>query len=471
MAPTHAPTLSPPYALDEWVDRSLDGQLLTGGAPARLLRLSPAGAAALDALLAGEQKTPGVRRLLPRLRSAGLIHPIANPGAVIDVDVTTIVPVRDGGPDLGLLVSELRRFGEVIVVDDGSRDASSRWAGNAGARVEKNRGAPGPAGARNTGLALAGTEFVAFVDADCRSDSNWVAQMATLLSEDPTLAVAAPRVRAHLAPGAIALYETGSSPLDMGPHRSLVGPGRRVGFVPSAAFVARRSALLGIGGFDESRRFGEDVDLVLRLLSRGWSVRYAPEAALRHRCRETLPELMRQRFEYARSAAALDRAHPGAVAPLRANAQSLAIWLGLAAGPKLGAAAIAGSVAVATTRGSDWTAKRALARLAARSGWESSRSAARFLSRDALPLTVSACLISPRARRVAALAIAADVLCSRHPDAQPQGLAARAILRQADNVAYATGLWSGALRSRSARGLLPQWVGTSAREVRGPAPE
>lgn len=65
----------------------------------------------------------------------------------------------------------------------------------------------------------------------------------------------------------MALYEAACSPLDMGVSPGLVGPGRRPGYVPSTAFVARRAALLALGGFDERLRFGDDVDLIWRLVS------------------------------------------------------------------------------------------------------------------------------------------------------------------------------------------------------------
>lgn len=439
--------------LDRLVRRSDDGRLLVGGAPARLIRLTAAGSAALDSLLAGGPADPASGRLLERLRAAGMVHPVAAPAAV--PPLTTIVPVRDGGDDLGPLVARLRELGEVIVVDDGSRDGSALRARAAGARVLANRGAPGPAGARNTGLAQASTELVAFIDADCLPDSDWASGLAALLAEDPRLAVAAPRVRGLPGDDFIARYETGASPLDMGPDPSLVGPGRRVGFVPSAALVARRSALLEIGGFDEARRVGEDVDLVLRLLVGGWRIRYAPELQVAHRSRATLAGLARQRFAYAESASALDHAHPGTVAPLRASPHSLAIWLGLAADPRAGLAALCGSVLLTSRQIHPGKARREVASMALRSHLHSSRHLARALARDWLPLTVLGSLASRRLRCLALVAIAVDVASSSQPDAQPLGPALRASLRQVDNLSYAAGLWTGAARRRSAGALLP----------------
>lgn len=440
------------WLLDRSVRRGDGGRLLVGGAPARMIRLGGRGSAALDTLLEGRDE-PVPRSLLERLRDAGMIHPVAAPAPL--PDLTIVVPVRDGGPGLGRLIGELRGDGEVIVVDDGSRDDSAGIARAAGARVVANRGLPGPAGARNTGLAIATTEYVAFVDADCRSGTGWLARLAGLMADDPGLAIAAPRVRGLPSPGAVARYETGASPLDMGPDPSLVGPGRRVGFVPSAALLARRDALNEVGGFDERRRVGEDVDLVLRLLERGWVVRYAPRAEVGHRSRETVAGLMRQRFAYAGSAVELDRAHPGAVAPLRASPRILATWFGLGLNPWLGSGALAAGVVAAARKGDDADARLALARLALHANLSGTRHLARALARDWLPLTALAAVLSKRARLLALAAVAIDLGCSSRPNAQPQGLLPRALLRAADNVSYAAGLWIGSSRARRFRALLP----------------
>src|ERR1700744_702356 len=87
---------------------------------------------------------------------------------------------------------------------------------------------------------------------------------------NPDLALVAPRVRSAAGDSALARYEKRGAPLDLGPDASLVGPGRRVAYVPAAAMVARRDAVLDLGGFDESMRFGEDVDMVWRLLGFEW---------------------------------------------------------------------------------------------------------------------------------------------------------------------------------------------------------
>lgn len=440
------------HTLDRTVRRSPDRRLLIGGAPARVVRLSDAGADALDALLGGRLH-PGAGALARRLGASGLLHPVPTPAAV---ETSFVIPLRDGGPEVAALVAELRPFGEVIVVDDGSVDGSPELARAAGARLLATGGQGGPAAARNAGLAAADGPFVAFVDADCRCPSQWAGALADLLEQDERLAIAAPRVRSSPGPGRIASYEAACSPLDMGLDPGLVGRGRRVGYVPAAALVARRSALLELGGFDAGMRFGEDVDLVWRAESAGWRVRYCPQVEVLHRPRDSTAQLLRQRFGYGSSAAALDRRHPGAAAPLRIDRGTAAAWLtaGLA-GPRAGALASGAAIAVTVLRGGDRAPRPALASLALRAQLHADAELARALAREWLPLTVAVALISRRARRLALAGLALDTAraASRGPVPPGPGFL---LTRALDNLSYCAGLWTGALRRRAPGALLPR---------------
>lgn len=440
-------------ALDSTVVRSSDGRILVGGWPASMVRLSSAGAAALDRMLAGEPVS-GAEELRRRLRGSGMLHPKA--GASLE-EPTFVVPVRDGGERLGALVKRLSTWGEVVVVDDGSSDDSAQVAAAAGARVVVNDRLPGPAGARNCGLTATDAEYVAFVDADCCCPSDWARPLAGLLAAEPAFAVAAPRVRSSVAANAIGRYERSRSPLDMGPERGQVGPDRSISYVPSAALVARRSDLMAIGGFDEELRFGEDVDLVWRLNRADRLVLLAPECEVEHLPRPTLSGFARQRFEYAGSAAALAARHPEAAAPLQLDLRGGIVWLS-AAGHGPGAAmTIAAAFTARAMAAAGRDAGVAVARYSALGHLRSTRHLARAATRDWLPVSLATCLFSQRARRFLLLAFLLDAALPRAgiaPAKLPTGrdLALLAL----DDLSYCAGLWLGALRERSPRALLPR---------------
>src|SRR6476659_4831810 len=160
-------------AFDPGTRRIDDGSVLVGGAPLRLLRLTPAGARFIDRLVAGAPvgSTAGGQHLVRRLLDAGIAHPRPD-GASRDAgSVTVVVPVRNRAGEVGPTIAHLGPRAATIVVDDGSRtDASAFAARRAGATVARHETSRGPAAARNTGWHLATTELIAFVDADCQPD-------------------------------------------------------------------------------------------------------------------------------------------------------------------------------------------------------------------------------------------------------------------------------------------------------------
>lgn len=434
------------YTLDVTARRSRDGLVIAGGSPARLVRLTPAGRDALDAALSGMPgEGPAARRLIERLVAAGLLHPVAAAEPVPAGRVSFVLPIRDGARWLRPLIAALAPEGEVIVVDDGSRDGSGAIARAEGARVMPNRGLPGPSGARNTGLAAARTELVAFVDSDVRPHSGWLARLVPLFA-DSRIAVAAPRVTSAAGPSLVERYERGSSPLDLGAHPGLVGPGRRLTYLPSAALVVRRGALVEVGGFDEELQIGEDVDLVWRLIKRGWTVRYAPENVVEHSPRGSLAGLARQRYTYGRSAALLEGRHPGFASALQLTPQTAVIWLAAAA---LGPVAAASAFATSTLGASLSTGGgREVAALAAAGHLRAGRHVARVVIREWLPATALASLVSRRARRVALAALAVHGLATRAADDRLNPLVHVAVCAL-DASAYSAGVWRGAIGERS----------------------
>lgn len=448
---------APSFELDAGMRRRDGGRLLAGGMPPRLVRLSEAGARALDAILNGEPTADAAtQRLARRLEHGGMIHSIPGDGRD-DPDVTTIVPVLDGGERLADLVRVLAAEGPVIVVDDGSRDGSAERAERAGARVLRHDSPRGPAAARNAGFAAATTDLVAFLDADCEVEPGWRRGLAGLLLADPTLAVIAPRIRSTPGDSAVARFETTRSPLDLGPHASLVGPGRRTSYLPAAALLARRDALRELGGFDESLRYGEDVDLIWRALATTWRVRYVPRREIRHRPRATVGDLIRQRAGYGSSAPDLAARHGDAAAPLRASCHSAAIWAStLLLGPRALPAALATSTAIVARRGGDGPGRRALGQVALRGQVGAATHLARVLVREWLPLGVAAAPFSRRARRALLIALAADSLPAWRAAEGPAELAHASALHLLDRAAYAAGMWWAMAKRHDLRALLPK---------------
>jgi mycofactocin glycosyltransferase len=110
-----------------------DGTVLVGGAPLRLLRLSPRGAALARGWWDGVPVSgrPAARKLARRLLDAGLAHPDPAGGPEPD-EVTAVIPVRDRPAELARCLAGLDGM-RVIVVDDGSADRAAVAAAAAAA--------------------------------------------------------------------------------------------------------------------------------------------------------------------------------------------------------------------------------------------------------------------------------------------------------------------------------------------------
>ncbi len=297
--------------------RWLDEVSLFAGTTGRVLKFSPTGRRLVDVLCAtGVDSLPsGV--LARRLTDAGAAHPVPPPLTEAP-DVTVLIPVRDRAAALGRCLAALGRSFPVLVVDDGSRDPAAIAAlarrHNAGLlRHEHNLG---PAAARNTGLSQIDSEFVALLDSDCAPESDWITTLAAQLA-DPLVAAVAPRIRPVAADTVAGRFARANGPLDLGERTARVVPLGRVSYVPTAAILLRRAALVDQPGpFDPALRYGEDVDLVWRLHAAGWRVRYEPGVTVAHHEPASAPALLARRYRYGTSAGPLARRHPANLSPL-----------------------------------------------------------------------------------------------------------------------------------------------------------
>lgn len=452
--------------------------MLIGGTPLRVLTLSPRGNALVQAWLAGQPvgADQAERVLARRLLDAGLAHPDLpsrvpaeqpDPTPPPDIDrVTIVVPVYADPDRLRACLAALSGGPPVIVVDDGSPEPEpiATVAGQAGARYVRHPVNGGPAAARNTGLRLAATPLVAFVDADCVPPPGFPGRLIQHLA-DPAVALVAPRITPSERGrhGPVAAYERARAALDMGPHPSLVRPYSLVWYVPSAAMLARREALGA--GFDEGLVLGEDVDLVWRLHDAGWQVRYDPAVVVEHEVRAGLASWYRRRVAYNESAAPLLARHPERVPVLFLAPRPALAW----------AAALGGSPAalLALTGARAFRVRGVLAGRVPRAGARASRIAvevslregrdlARALVGPWLPFALAAIAAAPgppRRRRLAARlgglvgAMALGDWVVDRPDLDPLRYT---LLRVADESSRGLGIWIGCVRERDFRALLPR---------------
>jgi len=411
--------------------RRLDGGRTLLTPTGRLLRLSARAPDVVAALAAGARNLPA-RRLARTLLDAGAAHP--RPVPVDAADVTVVIPVRDRACELERCLVALGSC-DVLVVDDGSLDPDAVRAvaeRHGAGYVHRENG--GPAAARNTAIPLLHKPFVAFLDSDCVVPTGWLATLRGHL-EDPAVAAVAPRV-----------VGGPRSPLDLGPDEGAVRPGSPLGYAPTAALVVRAATLMP---FDEALRYGEDVDLVWRLVDAGWAVRYEPSVVVEHAEPARLRDRLVRRYRYGTSAAPLARRHPEHLVHLVLPPWPTAVVaLLLARRPVLALTA----AAVATARLDRQVHHPATsARLVGSATTGTALGLGRALAL-AGPLAWAA---GVRDRRVAALLLAPAVRewWHRRPAEDPATYAGRALL---DEAAYGAGVLAGCVRHRTAAPLRPR---------------
>ncbi|MEM9131100.1 MAG: mycofactocin biosynthesis glycosyltransferase MftF [Actinomycetota bacterium] len=451
-------------AADDGLRLRANGRVLFGGNPLRVLRLTEQGAVAVSRWFGGEapDDSPGATALARRLVDAGMAHPQPTQEPVAEAaSLTVVIPVKDDEQGLLATLAGLTDHGiDLVVVDDGSADDVSALVADVApdCTVVRRNTAGGPAQARQDGLARVGSELVAFVDAGVEVRGDDLQRLLRWFA-DPEIVAAAPRVASAPGIGDVAEYELASSPLDLGPTPSPVGPGRTVTYVPTACLVARRADVVEVGGFDPTLRFGEDVDLVWRLGRRG-AVRYDPSVVVHHRPRATLSQLATQRFGYGTSAGPLARRHGAELAPVQVSTWSAAVIVLALLGRFKVSAAVAVFTAVALARKLDGVLpdhRVEAALLTARGHTWAARSVADAATGAWWPLATAAALAGwHRPLRWALLWRLWQRLSGGHG---PIGRRLRHLgYGFVDDAAYGSGVWVGAWRSRAPRALLPRVV-------------
>lgn len=445
------------------------GSTLLGGSPPRLLRLAPVAQRMLaDGRL--EVHDAASAQLARTLLDATVAHP-RPVGGPSHRDVTVVIPVRDNISGLQRLLTSLRGL-RVIVVDDGSVTPASPGvlteAHCCTVEVLRHAASRGPAAARNTGLAACTTDFVAFLDSDVVPQRGW---LESLLGHfcDPTVALVAPRiVGMDRSDNLVARYEAVRSSLDLGQREAPVVPYGRVSYVPSAAIICRRSTLCELGGFDETLRSGEDVDLCWRLVEAGARLRYEPIALVAHDHRVKLWDWLRRKAFYGGSAAPLSARHPDKTAPLMITGWMLAGWVLMAVGSILGyltaltVTAVTGHRVAKAMLGPD-TQPRDVAMVTGRGLGAAGLQLASAICRHYWPIALVAALLSRHCRQAVLVAAVVDGVVDwlRHARcddsvATPIGLPAYVLLKRIDDLAYGVGLWGGVLREHNLNALKAQ---------------
>jgi O-antigen biosynthesis protein len=223
--------------------------------------------------------------------------------------ISVVVCTHNGAATVGSCLDALSRVDypncEVIVVDDGSDDATPSIAAEFDVRLVCTAN-HGLSSARNTGLAAATGEIVAFTDDDAYPDRDWLRYLARAFDTSDHVGIGGP----NLAPPGGSLVERAVACAPGGPMHVLLSDDVAE-HIPGCNMAFRRDALQAIGGFDPQFRIaGDDVDVCWRLQERGWTIGFSAAGVVLHRRRRSVRAYLRQQAEYGKAEALLERKWP-----------------------------------------------------------------------------------------------------------------------------------------------------------------
>ena len=227
--------------------------------------------------------------------------------------ISVVVPAYNVASSIGACLDALnaqslkRDEYEIIVVDDGSTDATRVVAESHGARViaQKNAGA---GAARNTGANAARGGVIVFIDADSIPDSRWLQAMARPFA-DATIDGASGEKKTHQKNLWARLVQ-----LEYDFRYDRMAAHGTIDFVDSSTAAYRREVFLASGGFDTVLKEAEDTDLSFRLAERGCKMVLVRDALVYHTHPTFLGEFLRRKYQYAIGRATVYARMPGKAA-------------------------------------------------------------------------------------------------------------------------------------------------------------
>lgn len=260
--------------------------------------------------------------------------------------VSVIVPIYNGEQDLpGLLECLMaQRYPaervEYLLIDNASCDRTSQILADAAEKFAEKGLTYKPLSeteiqsayaARNTGIRAATGEFLAFTDADCYPQPDWLVELMQPF-RNKQVGLVAGKITAF--PGTTWLESYAERKETMSQKATLAH--RFCAYGQTANLGIRLAALKQVGLFRPYLTTGGDADICWRVQREGtcngqpWKIYYAEDAPIAHRHRQTLKELKKQWYRYGKSNRYLNQLHGVKLAwplPKKERNRTLLRWL------------------------------------------------------------------------------------------------------------------------------------------------
>ena len=229
-----------------------------------------------------------VRPPIDAARFVSVLIPAFNEARVIEQSVRRVLASRD---------VQL----EVIVLDDGSRDATSEIVRTAFANDSRVRLLTlvngGKARALNQGLTLATGEIIVALDADTQFEPDTIARLARWFV-DPAIGAVAGNAKVGNRVNLVTRWQALEYITAQNLERRALARLDAMTVVPGAVGAWRASTIREVGGYPADT-LAEDQDLTIAIQRAGCKVMYDQDAVAWTEAPESFPALARQRFRWA----------------------------------------------------------------------------------------------------------------------------------------------------------------------------
>lgn len=234
--------------------------------------------------------------------------------------ISVVIPMRNEADILERCLSAMeeldypQEFFEVVLVNDGSTDNTGElitgqdWSFNY-QYIETD--GVGVSEARDIGFRRAKGDFIAFTDADCVVERDWLLRLSEPFYED-VAAVGGPNI----------------TPDDDVPFARCVGlvlsflskPGARYAYEgdtvheihhnPTCNVMYRKSVLEEVNGFNQDLVTTDDEELDYRIRKKGYRIIYTPNARVKHYRRPNWKKFMKMAYKYGLGRMQSTKLHP-----------------------------------------------------------------------------------------------------------------------------------------------------------------
>ncbi|MEK9135100.1 MAG: glycosyltransferase [Patescibacteria group bacterium] len=238
--------------------------------------------------------------------------------------ISVIIPARNEEALIGECLKNLQQLNypkdrlEIIISDGLSTDKTAEIVKTYGAKIVVNKFqtvAPG----RNIGFQHSQGDLVAFSDADCLMDKNWLSNALKYFQDESVAGVGGPSlspqdesvfgraVRFLFLCGSLisgSIYVTDSKKTKI------------VKSIPGCNAIYKRVALEKVMPVDETLLTGDDVEMNYQLISRGYKVLYVPDVTVWHYRRDNPKKFWKQIYRYAIGRLQMAKRHRDAASPI-----------------------------------------------------------------------------------------------------------------------------------------------------------